>query len=333
MASLKMTPTPFMLKLKDDMKEQRGIVDSTANTYIANLCLLNDKKPFNNLGFLKRNKDSIMEHLTQYAESTESNYLAAIVSALSTHKDQHLYKTIYKFYSEELNNKLGKRDEEDHSKMSEAQKDNWISWSDVENKWKELKVQVDKFKDDKSISRKNFEILVDFVVLSLYFLVPPRRNLDYLKMNILLRESKDLETDMNYCDMVNEEFIFNVYKTAKFHKQQVEKIPAELMEVLRIWVKFHPSLQGSLGKKPGVIKMFVNVEGIPQTLVNFITLRLNKVFGRKVASTMLRHIFITHKFGDEFEEMAKTASAMGHSISEQRDYAKKVPKIEESTEK
>jgi hypothetical protein len=331
MASVKMTPTPFMIKLKEDMKEQRGISDSTVNTYIANLCLLN-KKPFNNLGFLKRDKEAILEHLTQYAESTESNYLSSIVSALSTHRDQHLYKSIYKFYSELLNEKLGKKDGEDHSKLSESQKDNWISWDDVEKKWKELKTQVDKFKDDKSISKKSFETLVDFVVLSLYTLVPPRRNLDYLKMNILTRETKDLPTDVNYCDMINEEFIFNVYKTSKFHKQQIEKIPEELMEVLRVWVKFHPSMTQAVGKKPGQVKMFVNVEGIAQTLVNFITLRLNKIFNRKVASTMLRHIYITHKFGDEFEEMARTASAMGHTVSEQRDYAKKVSKPSNESE-
>lgn len=331
MASVKMTPTPFMLKLKEDMKEQRGISDSTVNTYIANLCLLN-KKPFNNLGFLKRDKDAILEHLSQYAESTEQNYLSAIVSALSTHRDQHLYKTIYKFYVELLNDKLGKKDSEDHSKMSEAQKDNWMSWDDVEKKFKELKSQVDKFKDDKSISKKNFETLVDYLVLSLYFLVPPRRNMDYLKMNILTRETKDLSTDMNYCDMVNEEFVFNVYKTAKFHKQQIEKIPEELMEVLKIWVKFHPTVAGAVGKKPGQMRMFVSANDIPQTLVNFITLRLNKIFDRKVASTMLRHIYITHKFGDEFEEMARTASAMGHTVSEQRDYAKKVPKVSSESE-
>jgi hypothetical protein len=82
------------------------------------------------------------------------------------------------------------------------------------------------------------------------------------------------------------------------------------------------------GKKAREVKLFVNHEGSPQSLVNYITLRLNKIFGRKVASTMLRHIFITHKFGDEFEEMSKTASAMGHSLGEQRDYAKRVDKPE-----
>jgi hypothetical protein len=38
---------------------------------------------------------------------------------------------------------------------------------------------------------------------------------------------------------------------------------------------------------------------------------------------MLRHIYISSKFGKEYDEMVKTAKAMGHSISEQKDYIKK----------
>lgn len=329
--SVKLTPTNFMIALKEKIKAERNLTDSSVNLYLSNLVLLNEKKPFNNLGFLKKNKDLIIEHLSQYADSTEINYITAIVVALSTVKDQHLYKTIFKFYSELLRQKSDIQDGVDKKVMTPAQKENWLAWNDVETKWKTLKEEVDKFKGDRSISRKNFETLVDYLVLSLYFLVPPRRNADYLNMFVLLRDVKsdDLEPEIkNYLDIQNEEFIFNQYKTAKFYGQQKEKIPEELMNVIRIWLKFHPTLNGMTGKKAREVKLFVNHEGVPQSLVNFITLRLNKIFGRKVASTMLRHIYITHKFGDEFEEMSKTAQAMGHSLSEQRDYAKRVEKTE-----
>ena len=320
-----------MIELKDKIKTERGLSDSSVNLYISNLVLLNEKKPFNNLGFLKKNKDLIMEHLSQYADSTEINYITAAVVALSTVKDQHLYKTIYKFYSDELKARSDKKDGVDKSIMTPTQKENWLSWEDVENKWKELKAEVDKFKGDKSISRKNFETLVDYLVLSLYFLQAPRRNADYLSMYVLLRDVKsdDLEPEIkNYLDLQNEEFLFNQYKTAKFYGQQKEKISEELMAVIRIWLKFHPTLNGMPGKKAREVKLFVNHEGTPQNLVNFITLRLNKIFGRKVASTLLRHIYITHNFGDEFEKMSRTAAAMGHSLGEQRDYAKKIDKVE-----
>jgi len=320
----RITPTPYMSQLKEKLMDERKIAESTANTYIANLTLLNNKQAFNNLGFLKKNKDAIMEHLTQYSDNTEMNYLSCIVSALSTRKDEHLYKTIYKYYQGELNDRLGKRDEVDTSVKTEAQKENWLSWDDVLKRWNELKVEVDKFKGDKSISKKNFDLLLDFLVLSLYVLIPPRRNKDYLHMYVLLKkDDRPLEPEIkNYLNMMDEEMIFNCYKTKKHYGVQVEKVPEDLMNIIRIWLKFHPNLLSS-GSKPREVKLFVNHDGSPIHLDNFITYRLNRIFDRKIASTMLRHIYISSKFGKEYDEMVKTAKAMGHSVAEQKDYIKK----------
>jgi hypothetical protein len=38
---------------------------------------------------------------------------------------------------------------------------------------------------------------------------------------------------------------------------------------------------------------------------------------------MLRHSYLSSKYGDIIEEQQKDAEAMGHSVSEQRDYVKK----------
>jgi hypothetical protein len=42
---------------------------------------------------------------------------------------------------------------------------------------------------------------------------------------------------------------------------------------------------------------------------------------------MLRHIYITHKYGDTKKEMEKDAEAMGHSVAEQQQVYNK-PKAE-----
>lgn len=336
MASSRITPTKYMTELRDQLIKERGVADSTANTYIANLVLLNNKTTFNNLGFLKKNKDLILEHLSQYADSTEQNYLSAIVSALSTRKDDHLYKTIYRTYKEILNEKLGKRDEIDSSVKTESQKENWIDWEDVLKKWNELDEEVSIFKGDKSITKKNFEILLDYLVLSLYVLIPPRRNKDYMLMYILLKkDDKPLEPEIkNYLDIENEEMVFNHYKTAKHYGVQIEKIPEEMLNVIKIWIKFHPHLHG-ITRKPREVKLFVNEQGTSFNLDNFITYRLNKIFGRKISSTLLRHSYLTGKFGAEYNEITKLekiikekgsediAKAMGHSTREQKDYVKK----------
>jgi hypothetical protein len=38
---------------------------------------------------------------------------------------------------------------------------------------------------------------------------------------------------------------------------------------------------------------------------------------------MLRHIYISEKYGSIMEEQKKDALAMGHSVAQQRDYYKK----------
>lgn len=324
MATARITPTPFMEKLRASIIAERGIAETSANTYMANLVLLNEKKAFNNLGFLKKRKEEIMEYLTQYSDNTEMNYLTAIVSALSTHKDQHLYKTIYKFYRDTLNEKLGKRDEVDTTIKTEREKTNWLSWPEVEAKWNELKTEVEKFSKDKSISKARFELLLDYLVLSLYTLIPPRRNKDYLYMYVINRkDGTTLEPELkNYLIMEDEEMVFNCYKTAKHYGAQVEKVPDDLMDVIRLWLKHHPSMLGNT-RKPAQVKLLVNIDGSPATLDNWITYRLNRIFEKKIGSTMLRHIFISHKFGDEYDEMVKTAKAMGHSVEEQQTVYRK----------
>jgi hypothetical protein len=46
------------------------------------------------------------------------------------------------------------------------------------------------------------------------------------------------------------------------------------------------------------------------------------VFGKKVGSSMIRHIFLTDKYKDTLEEMKKDSEAMGHSVAQQKDYVR-----------
>jgi hypothetical protein len=54
--------------------------------------------------------------------------------------------------------------------------------------------------------------------------------------------------------------------------------------------------------------------------VNAITRILNRIFGRKVAASMLRHIYLSDKY--DIKEMKADADAMGHSLEEQKKYMK-----------
>jgi integrase len=65
----------------------------------------------------------------------------------------------------------------------------------------------------------------------------------------------------------------------------------------------------------------MTADGKALTAVNAITRILNKIFGKKLGSSMLRHIFLSDKY--DIKEMEEDAEAMGHSVAEQRKYLRK----------
>ena len=93
------------------------------------------------------------------------------------------------------------------------------------------------------------------------------------------------------------------------------------MDTLNTYIKHHPGLKGNKSKTV-VAKFLVNADGTPITAVNAITRILNRIFGKKVGSSMLRHIYLSHKYGDKLEEMKEDADKMAHSMSQQKEYIK-----------
>jgi len=98
-------------------------------------------------------------------------------------------------------------------------------------------------------------------------------------------------------------FVFNSYKNSnKLGKQQIE-IPNELKNIISKWSKISPSdwlISTKDGKK------------ITQVRINQI---LHDVFSPKSISTsMLRHIYLTEKFGHvNLEDIEDTTEMMGNS--------------------
>jgi hypothetical protein len=73
----------------------------------------------------------------------------------------------------------------------------------------------------------------------------------------------------------------------------------------------------------------VSHDGKPFAAINSITRVLNKIFGKKVGSSMLRHIFLSDKYGKTLDEQKEDSAAMGHSLNQQRDYIKQEVTIPE----
>jgi hypothetical protein len=64
-------------------------------------------------------------------------------------------------------------------------------------------------------------------------------------------------------------------------------------------------------------------DGEPLDKVNSITRILNRIFGKSIGSSMLRHSYISSKYAAVNEEMKEDAKNMSHSLGMQKEYIKK----------
>ena len=314
--------TAFKKELEHKLINDKKLAQSSVKLYLRNLEKLNDNQPLKNLNFLKDPK-VITEKLSHYKENTKRGYFISITSVLSLDKStkpkQKLYDEYFKLMMEK-NKEL--KAEEGTNQKTETQEKNWIAWSEVEQIWDALKKKVETFKNNKELTEHQYNTLLQYVVLSLYTCLPPRRN-EYQNMMVMKSATENSPTDKNYYDLDNKRFIMNKYKTMKKEGQKIIEIPEVLQSVLSVYIKHHPLIKGKITKKFQPVNFLVYHDGTPLDKVNSITRILNKVFGKKVGSSMLRHIYLSNKYGDVNEEQKVDANIMGHSVDMARDYIKK----------
>jgi hypothetical protein len=172
--------------------------------------------------------------------------------------------------------------------------------------WNDYSHKVATFANKKSITNDQFNILLQFMILSLYTLTPPRRNQDYQQMIVIKKFVPEMTAD-NYLDVSKKRFIFNNYKTSKVYKQKIEDIPANLWNIIKIYLRLKPKTESFL----------CNCEGKPLPHVNSITLILNKIFGKRVGVSMLRNIFLSDKYKQLqpiLDQLKDDTDAMGTSV-------------------
>lgn len=285
--------------------QTKDITPSSLNLYTKNLLRLNDGQPIKNLKFLK-DPVAILEKISKYSQNTQRTYIISIVSLLKQdQKQKKLYDQYYKILLD-FNTKL-----KDNTGKSEKQIENWISQDDVLNKQKAMMEILPTLKS--KITTEQYYKLVDLLTLSLYTLQAPRRNLDYLKMNVVNKYSPELSTDNNYLDLKNKQFIFRNYKTKKTYTDQVVPISDELFEIIKIYLKHHPLK--SLTKGKFNIPLLVDSSNEPLKNSNEITRILNKIFNKKIGSSMLRNIYLTNKYSDKMDQLNDDTTAMGTSMN------------------
>lgn len=283
----------FIEDLTEKLNKTRAPV--TTGAYIRRLKTLNDNKPFSSMKFLM-NTTAMIEKIetTGLSLNTKTSYLTAIVAVLSTFPK---YSKVYKVYQSKMIENANKiKEAYSKNEKTDKQKESCIELSEV------IKIRDELDKDS-----------IEYLLLSLYTMCAPRRNKDYAEMVIVFDEPAELNKEKNYYVASDQQFIFNIYKTAKQYGSQKIDVPPELVDVLDKWILNHPLNEQE--EFPLLV-----IKGKRINSVNGITRILNNVFDKNIGSSALRHIFLNDKFGDSLEERKKIANQMAHSVSTQQQY-------------
>lgn len=250
---------------------------------------------FDTLDFLMDRK-AINEKLSGYAESTQRTIIFTIDNVARVMK-RHDIQDLYKASRDKAAIRTDVRGEK-----SDKQKENWITWEEIIARRDALKNMATE------------EAERQYVALSLYTMAPPRRNRDYLEMDVVSRMNKKRK-DRNLLVMNKKSmrFVFNQFKTADVYGQQIVKVPKDLEAVLRRYLAMHTEQMGPLFGT-----------GLNS---NYMTNLLNSALGKNVGSSMLRHVFVSHFTTPEdkaiIERMFGTADAMAHSMTTQQGVYRK----------
>jgi integrase len=221
------------------------------------------------------------------------------LSALAVIFDNDAFRVAMMKDAEILKKKVNEQE------MTEEMTENWVSQNDIVKRLDELKKETLKQYKSATPDLQQIQLYIILALLGGQY-IAPRRLKDFTHFKI---KNIDKETD-NFID--KGELVFNAFKTAKFGQQRVA-LPKDLKAILTKYIKINPT---------EYLLFDVNSNQLSASQLNQ---RLNKIFGseKSIGVNMLRHSFLTEKFGDSIgkkKELANTMEKMGSSIGEAKYY-------------
>lgn len=202
----------------------------------------------------------------------------------------------------------------DENVLTKKEQQNYLSWDKIVDVYSDIKKDMNKSQSD----------YINFVILSMYILFPPRRILDFCQMKVVFGEYviydelQNTHDEFNYYIYDKSLWIFNNYKTMRIkkngnimYKQQHFTICQELNDILKNYIDVF-NITGKMFDIKD--KAFI--------------VRLNKIFenacDKSISVDLLRHSYIMNiDFNKITEKQRKDiADKMGHSVNIQMVYRK-----------
>ena len=286
--------------IKENLKRKRpNLTDSSLKTYVSILFNINKKlNPENNEMLFFDNHEDILKLLSTKPAQARKTSLAALFVLTDNPEYSKVMlddcKTTNDYYKEQ--------------KKSIKEEENWISTEEIKKLYDELFFNASAMLNNKLAM--HYQTIVNYMLLACLggiSGIAPRRSQDFTEMKL-----KNYSKTDNYYKAGK--FYFNIYKTSQHYGEQVidvkEKAP-EFYKLLQKWVKLNPT---------DYLLFSSNQEKFTSPQV---TKAFNRLFGKRASTNMLRHSYLTGKYGKLQEEMANDSREMAHTSNTQALYIKK----------
>jgi len=281
------------------IKQNRQVKPSTLKTYQVGMKkifdMFNDGKITDNFDFFKDTK-KIMDRLNDEKLTTRKNRVGLILVMLGLDKDQ--YEKEIEYYRNVAKDLRTEHDDFINTQTkTEKQEKNWIDYKDyikLLNKYKKI-FKNHNLKDTKVLSKKQYQMLQEYIFLIMYKDMPVRN----IYHSIKIIDEKDYdeireEHKGNWLvlrDGVPYEIIIHDYKTESKYGMKTIKLNKKraIVNALKIWLKHNKTknlfTQLNNREKPYTTNSFTR----------FVQSIFEREYGKSVGTTLLRNIIISHE--------------------------------------
>lgn len=321
------------LKLKINeqaARDSRKITQSTVDLYASRVRII-----FLQFG----GRSSLTEYFNGYArviKNIEKKYpnpntlktslwsIIAVLTALGG-KKQAIQK-----YTGKYNETVGGMDRGANDEKNAKEEENWMTMTEIHEKREAMKEAL-----RGKVGAELFDAFQQYMVLSLYTLMPPLRN-DFVDVLVYGgseegEEGEEGETepdvdkkndDKNYIFLDENKLVMNKFKTKGSFGAQTITLPEALTAIIAEWMKIRVGIYEELRDRRELL--FNVVKMTPMGRTNMPSY-MNKIFGRHISTSMLRKIYLSEKYPvvSSSKEMERDAAAMLHSIRTQQSVYRK----------
>ena len=259
--------------------------------------------------------DYVLGAIEKFKDTTRKNCLNAVIVVLEKGSDAF---TKYTEERDKYNQLYAEHNKA--RKKTESQEKNWVEWPEYLEMVKKLGRETKNLHKD--LSKREMFRLQDYLLVLLHSHYPLRNNFADVKV-ISHAEFKRLtpaqKEEQNYLVQKNKQYslILNEYKTSKKYGEKTIEMNSKVTPVIRRWLTHNRSgyllVDSADPSKPlgsnGTSKTFARI-GMRE-------------LGRRLGSSLLRHSYLSHKYGEDAIEKEKDADLMMHSVAMQDGYIKK----------